>query len=130
VAGSGPALKHAAELLDLDPRLEILRVELVGRRRKEDVDSRPMRELRVPRLVPWIAGEILVLVELRRVDEEADDHEVALVARGPDQREMALVKGPHRRDETDRPLPVGQRSLQRGDGGSLLHGAVASARTR
>ena len=42
------------------------------------------------------------LVELGRVDEQGHHHDLALLARAPDERQMSLVQRSHRGDEPDR----------------------------
>ena len=48
-----------------------------------------------------IAVEVLVRPELQPVDEDAGDHRVAVLARDPAQRQMAVVQVAHRRHERD-----------------------------
>ena len=99
VAGPVRALEASRQLLDLDPGLEAGRVDLVRLRREEDVDSRVGRDRRVALLVAGIRVEVCILVELGRVDEQAQDDQVALRARCLDQREMAAMERAHRRHE-------------------------------
>src|SRR5439155_24784125 len=96
-AGTVLALQDAAELLDLDPGLEAGRVDLLERRREEDVHARVLRELRVALLVARVAREVLACAELGRIDEQADDDLLVLRTGRPEQREMPFVEGAHRR---------------------------------
>ena len=99
--GAGVALQPGRGLLDLDPRLEAGGVHLLERRREEEVDARSGREARVARLVPRVRPEIGLVVELGRVDEERRDDRVVLGTGGPEEREMTVVEGAHRRHEAD-----------------------------
>ncbi len=96
------AFQRFAELADVDPGSESLRVHLLGRGREEDVDARLLGELRVARFVPRVPVEVLAGPELGRVDEQAGDDDVVLGAGGLEQREVTRVKCAHRRDQADR----------------------------
>jgi hypothetical protein len=61
--------------------------------------------LRVASFVPRVALEVLAGRELGRVDEVADDDDVALLAGRADQGEMALVECAHRRHKADPTSP-------------------------
>src|ERR1044072_5531638 len=52
-------------------------------------------------LVARVALQVFALAELRWVHEQARDHDLVLVARGAEEREVPLVEGAHRRDEAD-----------------------------
>jgi hypothetical protein len=136
MAGPRRPLQRSAELLDLDPGLEAVRVELLGGGCEEQVDPVLGGDRRVPRLVPWIPREVLAGAELRRVDERGGDDDVVLLPGRRDQGQMAVVEPAHGRDEPDgspRTEPL-QRRAQLGDGGDRPHRtasdsvAVASAR--
>ena len=130
VAGPRRALEAARELLDVDPGLVARRVELLDGGREEDVGPRLRGDARVSVLVTRIGGEVVARVELRGVDEQAHDEEVVLVARGPKQREVALVVGAHRRHEADLVLSRSREGGPKLDGGAdEPHRAVASAST-
>ena len=91
------------------------RVDLLDRGRVDEVDAGLGGEPRVALLVARVAVEVLAVAELGRVDEEAHDDDVALLAGGAQQREMALVQEAHRRHQPDRAaLGAGgrQRSAQ------------------
>jgi len=124
VAGTVLALQDAAELLDLDPGLEAWRVDLLERRREENVYAGLLREPRVALLVARVALEVLAFGELGRIDEQADDDLLVLRTGCPEQREMPFVEGAHRRYQADR---IGPREL--GCRAHDLHLAVASAST-
>ena len=61
--------------------------------------ARLLRERGVARLVSWISGEVLGRAELQRVHERRHDDQIALGARGAQQRQMAVVERPHRWNE-------------------------------
>jgi hypothetical protein len=109
------------------------RVDLVGRRREQEVGSGRGGQRRVARLVARIGGEVGGLVELGRVDEEGDDHDLGLRARGADEADVAVVQRAHRRHEADRArgaARVAQRGAQVGDGADGQHRAGPAASSR
>ena len=73
-------------------------------------------------LVSRVARQVLALGELGRVDEQARDDELVLLARGAEERQVALVEGAHRRDEADLAL-----ARELGGRARDLHRTVASA---
>ncbi len=101
VAGAMVAFEPVRRALGLDPGRESGRVQLVRCRREQEVDARGRRECRVAVEIAWIPVEIRSVAELRRVDEQARDHETALGARGAEQRGVSLVQGTHRRHEAE-----------------------------
>ena len=117
-------LEDRAEPLDLDPGLEAGRVDLLGLRDVEHVHAGVLGELGVAGLVARVAGQVLAFRELGRVDEQAGDHELVLLARGPEEREVALVEGAHRRHQPELAM-AGKLVGAAGD----PHRAVASAST-
>src|SRR5207302_5516628 len=80
VAGPVLALEPSTELLDLDPGLETVRIDLSDVRDEEEVGARRLGHAGVGRLVAWVLVEVLAGPELGRVDEQADDDDVALAA--------------------------------------------------
>jgi hypothetical protein len=73
----GVALEHAGEVAaDLDRGGETLWVHLLGRGHPEEIDALGLRQPGVPLLVPRVGVQILAWTELRRVDEQADYHDV------------------------------------------------------
>src|ERR1700681_4201308 len=54
------------------------------------------------RLVAWVGGQISRIAELGRVHEQARHDLVALGPRRPEQRDVAIVEGTHRRNQADR----------------------------
>src|SRR4029077_6621113 len=83
--------------------------------------------------VARVAREVLVWPELGRIDEEAGNRQVALAGTGPKEREVALVKGAHGRNQTDAPgllTRTHERLADSGHAAHQLHGRVASARAR
>ena len=79
------AFEPAPQLLDVHPGLESGRVHLLRARAEHEVDALLLGKRQVPLLVPRVAREIVGLPELGRVDEDADDDDVRLCPRGPDQ---------------------------------------------
>ena len=79
------------------------------------------------RFIARIALEILVRSELCGIDEQRDDDESALRARGPEERQVPFVERAHRGNETDRSFARQLANLA--DGAEHLHRAVASAST-
>ena len=102
VAGPCLALEPDRSALGLDPGREPGRIELLGRRREEEVDTRGLGRALVGGEVARVGGEVARVAELRRVDEEARDDDVALGARGREERAVAVVERAHRRHEADR----------------------------
>ncbi len=96
-----PALEALGDAENLDRCREALRVDLLGRRREQEVGARRCGQLAVAGLVAGVAVEVAALVELRRVHEQRDDDEIAVRARALDQREMPVVQRAHRRHEPD-----------------------------
>ena len=82
---------------DVDGALRRLRVHLRRRRRKHDVDAMLAAERDIGIERARIAREIVLAVELERVDEDRDDHDAALAAGGVDQRRMSGMQRAHRR---------------------------------
>ena len=113
VAGPGVALEPHGGAGRLDPRREPRRVHLLGRRREDDVDAVLGGERRVALEVARVRVEIGRLRELRRVDEDARDDEVALGAGGAEERGVPLVERAHRRHEADRRPRAGGRAQRR-----------------
>ncbi len=99
VTGALLALESLAHASHDDARRKPRRIDLVGRRCEEQVDARLLRERGVARLVSWISGEVLGRAELQRVHERRHDDQIALGARGAQQRQMAVVERPHRWNE-------------------------------
>ncbi len=103
------AFEPARELLHLDPGLVAGRVHLGRGRREQNVAPAASAMRRVAGLVSRVREEVGVLVELSRVDEEADDDRVALGACRRDQRLVARVQRAHRRHEADDPASPERR---------------------
>src|SRR6185437_1096629 len=78
---------------------ESLRIDLLEWRRVEQVAAGGGELGGVAALVAWIAGEILIGGELRRVYEQARDNPVAQLARPGDQRQMAAMERAHGRHQ-------------------------------
>src|SRR5262245_15128253 len=120
------AFEDSAEFPDLDPGLEARRIQLLGGRGEEDIDAGFFGEGGVALLFARICSEIFARPELGRVDEQAGDDDLVFLAGGAEEREMALVKGAHRRHETER--RSARREVKLPDRPDDPHGRVASAR--
>ena len=101
VAGTDGSLPAFRDVCDLDRSRKTRRIELFRSRRVEKVHAFAFEQGGVPVEVPRVSGEVLARRELERVDEDRDDGEFARPSRESDEREMALVKRPHGRDEAD-----------------------------
>ena len=127
------ALQHRSQLARLDPRVEARRIELVRGRREQEIDALGLGDPRVRGLVARVAGEVIGRVELRWVDEEADDDDVGLLPGRAHQGDVPGVEGAHRRHQADalaaRPR-LAKRLAHLGDGAHDPHGRVASASAR
>ena len=122
---SRPRLAFGACLLDVDPGCEALRIELARLRREEEIDALALGKPRILFLGPWVSGEVLVQVELRRVDEQGQNDDLAVGPRCTKQGQMSVMQRAHRRDE---PNPLGgiDRFANLADRAQRLHRAVAS----
>ena len=125
--GSLEAVGQSAE--HLDARREAVGVKLGHRRREQQRAAGLGGQPRVLGLVARIAGQVGRLVELRGVDEQADDDQVALGGGPADQRQVALVQRAHGRHEPDR-ARAGRARLrelltQLGDGAHDPHALLA-----
>ena len=114
VARACRALERLGDGPDRHGRVEARRVDLLDRRREDDVDALGLADREVARLVARVARVVGRLVELARVDEDRHDRRGALVARASHQRAVTVVKPAHRRHEADRPWGVGERVAQLG----------------
>ena len=88
-------MRRANLHLGREPR----RIDLLDSGRVDEVDALASRQVEVAFLVARVALEVLAGSELRGVDEQAHDDQVALGAGSPQQREVALVKEAHRRHQ-------------------------------
>ncbi len=78
--------------------------------------------------IPWVVGQILGHIELQRIHEDGDGHDVALGGRPVHQRPVAGVQGPHGGNEAH-PASHGPLALE-GSGesagrGDHPHGAIS-----
>ena len=102
-AARGVAVEHLGQAAaDLDRGGEAVGVDLLDRRRVDEVGPGLGGQAQVALLVARVALEVLAGAELGRVDEEAHHDHVALGAGGAQQREVALVQVAHRRHQADR----------------------------
>ncbi len=77
----------------------LLRIDVFDRRHQDIVYPGFLEQRQVGFLGAGIILQVVRVVELRRVDEDADDRAIALRAAFLHQRKMPLVQGSHRRDE-------------------------------
>ena len=77
------------------------RIHLAGGGGEHDVDAQPLAELEIALQRSRISLEILAPIELQRIDEDADDDELAVAAGVFDEPRMARVQRAHRRHQTD-----------------------------
>src|SRR5205807_8753687 len=76
VTGTGRGFP--AKLLDLDPGPKSLGIHRFRRRHEQHVYTRLRSEPRIALLVTGVQLQILVRTELGRIDEQRDDHRLAL----------------------------------------------------
>ena len=95
------SLQRLGQPTDGDRGREIRGIHLFGGRRKQVVDPDFLRQRAVARLIARVHGEVAPVVELRRVDEQPHDDDVALIAGLAHQRQVAVVKSTHGRDQAD-----------------------------
>jgi hypothetical protein len=96
------ALELVGQPRDRDGGREAARIDVLRRGGEQVVDALGAGQLGVARLVARVCGEVIGIVELRRVDEQPDDDDVDLRPRTAHERKVAVVERPHRRDEADR----------------------------
>ena len=72
MAGPEPAAEMIGETADVDRALRRNRVHLLDRRGEHDVDAEPVAELPVRIERARIPPQIVLAIELQRVDEDAD----------------------------------------------------------
>ena len=85
VARAGGALEHVAERAGGDGHLAVGRVEVLGLRGEDDVDTLLRTHRQVVGERARVAGEVLTGAELQRVDEDADHDPLGPGAGQPDQ---------------------------------------------
>ena len=77
------------------------RIHLAGGGGEYHVDAQPLAESEIALQCSRISLEVLVPIELQRIDEDADDYELAVAAGLFDKPRMARVQRAHRRHQTD-----------------------------
>jgi hypothetical protein len=90
------------EATDIDGAFRRKGVYLVDGRGKYQIDTEPIAELAVLIEPARIAPQVVLAIELQRVDEDADDHRLTLVPRLFNQPDMARVQRAHRGDQAYR----------------------------
>src|SRR5262249_15231988 len=81
--------------------LEAVRIDRLYLGREDEIASGGLELLRVALEVARIATVVLIRTELRRVDEDRGDDEVAVLFGQLDQRQMSFVECAHRGHEPD-----------------------------
>ncbi len=99
---------------------EIIRVDLVRRGSKKKIDPNVGCKRSVPLLVAWVSIEVPRIVELSGVDEQRDDHQVAVGPSAAHEREMAVVKCAHGGHQTNLQTTLARLA---DNGPGLGHGA-------
>ena len=125
VTGAGGAVEWAGQPADLDARIEALGIDLLDRRREQDVDALALGQPGVVLFVARVRVEVFGRAELCRVDEQRHDDGCALLACGAHQRQMALVEPAHRGHQADGARRDGERTAQLGDRADRLHAATS-----
>jgi hypothetical protein len=118
VAGSRRAAEAVGQRRNRDPGGKAVRIDLLDRRREQEVDTQGVELADVAGLVARIAGQIVRLVELFGIHEDRRDHPVALAARPAHQLQVPLVQRAHGRHDADAlagAAPAGDRPAQLGD---------------
>jgi hypothetical protein len=87
---------------NIDSTLEGLRIDFGDRRRKYDVDVPLPAQAEIGIKSSRIRCEIVRPIELQRVDEKADNDDVAFAASELDKLAMTRVQRSHRRDQPHR----------------------------
>src|SRR4029078_11008797 len=104
-----------------DERVEARRVDLVDRRREDEVEALVLADREVAGLVAGVLLEVGRLVELARVDEDRRDPR-RVVGPGPlHQRAVAVVDPAHRRHQADRTGGGGEGIPKLGSGPDDAH---------
>ena len=89
------AVKMIGKAAHVDRALRLDRIHLVGRRREHDVDAGSIADALVGVERAGIAAQIVLAVELQRVDEDAHDDDLTIVARRIDQPHVSRMKRAH-----------------------------------
>ena len=84
------------EAADIDGAFRRHGVHFIDRRGEYEIDAEPIAKLTVRVEPARIAPQIVLTIELQRVDEDADDHRLTLVPRLFNQPDMARVQRAHR----------------------------------
>ncbi len=92
----------------LDPHHGIAagRIDIRHRGQKQGVAPLPFQKFPITDLFTWIALKILIGAELGRIDEDGDQHPVALMTRLTHQGQMPFMQRSHGRHKTDAAPPA------------------------
>lgn len=95
-------LHHPVQPAEIEhPRVR-LRINLFDRRREDEIHARRFQQFQVGLLRAGIIFEILRVIELRGIDEDAHHRRVARAAALSHQRQVPCMQSAHRGHEPDR----------------------------
>ena len=97
VPGPGGALERLGDRPDRDRRVEARRIDLLDRRRADEVDALGLADREVARLVARVLREVGASLNWRGLTKIVTTTVASLGAGPPDQRAVAVVQPAHRR---------------------------------
>src|SRR4029077_697699 len=109
MTGAEASTEMVRDAPDIHNALERRRAHFSYPRREDDVDLRSRAHLGIRFQRSWVLVQVVFTIELERVDEDADDDDVALGAGEIDQPLMPFMERTHRWHKPD--APVGASSL-------------------
>ena len=102
MAGTVRTLHHLSHRAKVELAVVGLWINLLYRRHKHHVASGSLQKRAVALLCAWICSQILLVVELCRVDENAHHNNIVLLAGTVDKRLVSSMQRTHGRNQTDR----------------------------
>src|SRR5687767_2914235 len=99
VARTARAFQFFAQAFDDDVSRKALRVDVFGRGRENKIDFARESKLGIASYIARVSLKIFRRAELRRVDEDRDNHLIAQLARQRHQRHVAFVQRAHSRNK-------------------------------
>ncbi len=109
VTGACGALHHLVDLSEIELTTVRFGVYLLDRRHQHEIRAGPFQQTRIGLRGAGIMSQVVFVVELGGIDEDAHHDGGVLPAGALDQRAVSRMQGAHRRDEPDSGL---LRSLQ------------------
>lgn len=107
---------------------ESLRVQDLLGRREDDRNPGVRSQSQIPFEGARIGLQILRLIELQRIDEDAGDRHIVFGCRAADQFQMSVVERPHGRDQPGRYVPEQVTQFVRSSGNDRqAHASFSSA---